>query len=182
MAVKQKKAASKVAGKKRDWRTGLFVTLGLIAAIVMLPTTVLLMVGMLPTLVAALFGKYGRGSIALTVGAMNLAGCSPFLFHLGLHGHSMQLAFELILDPLNIVVIYGAAALGYLINWSLSGIVSTVIVQRSYARLEDIKKHQEALVKRWGEEVTGELPLDEDGFPLSTKKESVESDDEEEQE
>ena len=109
---------------------------------------------------------------------MNLAGATPFLFHLWLNGHNMDTALTLISAPLTIVVIYGAAAIGYMVNWALSGIVSTVIVQRSHIRLEDIDKRQKELVVRWGEEVSGEVPLGQDGFPLhqSKKKKEDESD------
>ncbi|MCB1557043.1 MAG: hypothetical protein KDJ15_07000 [Alphaproteobacteria bacterium] len=136
----------------------------MVMAIVFMPTSVLLTVAMIPTLVAAIADRHG--SKALTVGAMNLAGTTPFLFHLWLEGHQMDTTWELVASPQTIVVIYGAAAIGYVINWSLAGIVATAIVQRSRVRLADIRKRQAYLVERWGAEVTGELPLDEDGFPI----------------
>jgi hypothetical protein len=137
----------------------------LIAAIVFMPTTILLFFGMLPTVVAAVIDRTGKGIKALTVGSMNLAGCTPFLLELWTKGHTVDQAVILITDPRAVIVIYCAAGMGYLIDWTMSGIVKIVMVQRSQVRLKEIRKLQEGLIERWGREVVGDLPLDAYGFP-----------------
>lgn len=137
----------------------------LLVAILFMPTTILLLFGMLPTVVAAVVDR-GGGTRALTVGAMNLAGCVPFLLELWTMGHSSENSMALITDPRTIIVMYSAAAIGYMIDWALSGIVATLMIHRATARLEKIRDRQDYLVERWGREVTGELPLDPEGFPL----------------
>ncbi len=159
----------RAGAKRKSWKYSFSWVMGVALAILFMPTTFLLCVGMVPTLVAVVTDPMGRGSKALTVGAMNLAGTTPFLFHLWVNGHNMDKALEVGLAPMTIVVIYGAAAIGYLINWALSGIVATLIVQRSHIRVEEIKKRQGALVERWGEKVTGKIPLDSRGFPRQTQ-------------
>ena len=46
----------------------------------------------------------------------------------------------------------------------------TVMTQRSKIRLSDMDKRRKNLIERWGEEVTGDMPLDEYGFPLEQKQ------------
>ncbi len=151
--------------KKSGWGLQIIMIFGLLAAVLFMPTTILLVVGMLPTVVAALIDRKG-GARAITVGALNLCGCVPFLMDLWTKGHTTELAVSLIKDPLTIIVMYAAAGIGYMIDWALSGIVATILVQRSTSRMEAIRKRQAELVERWGREVTGELPLDAEGFPV----------------
>ena len=151
--------------KKSGWGLQIMMIFGLLAAVLFMPTTILLVVGMLPTVVAALIDRKG-GARAITVGALNLCGCIPFLMDLWTKGHTTELAVSLITDPLTIIVMYAAAGIGYMIDWALSGIVATILVQRSMSRMEAIRKRQAELVERWGREVTGELPLDSEGFPI----------------
>jgi hypothetical protein len=61
---------------------------------------------------------------------------------------------------------YSAAGIGYMIDWALSGIVATIMIQRSSGRLKAIRTRQDEMVERWGREVTGEMVLDSEGFPL----------------
>lgn len=141
---------------------------GGITAAVFLPTTALLSIGCLPTVVAAFVDNSRRKTRAITVGAMNVAGCAPFVFELWQHGNGMTKAMSLVMDPMAIVVMYVAAAVGYLIDWSMTGIVANLLHQRGLARQQAIIARQETLVDVWGREVTGEMPLDQWGFALES--------------
>ncbi|MCK6417367.1 MAG: hypothetical protein L6Q57_00285 [Alphaproteobacteria bacterium] len=143
---------------------------GGITAAVFLPTTVLLAIGCLPTVVAAFVDSSRRKTQAITVGAMNIAGCAPFVFELWQNGNGMTKAISIVTDPMIIVVMYTAAAIGYLIDWSMTGIVANVLYQRGLARQKAIIARQEALVEIWGKEVTGEIPLDQWGFALDSQR------------
>lgn len=52
-----------------------------------------------------------------------------------------------------------------MVDWALSGIVATVLVERAKGRVEAIRKEQDDLVS-WGTEVKGDMPLDAFGFPI----------------
>ncbi|MCB9990814.1 MAG: hypothetical protein H6867_05475 [Rhodospirillales bacterium] len=166
-----------MAGRKRrksrkmGWKGQLLGIVGLLTAIVFMPTTIVLMMGMIPTVVAAVIDRSGKGTKALTVGAMNLAGCTPFLIKLWSTGHTSEMAVSLITDPRTMSIMFAAAGIGYLVDWAMSGIVGTLMLQRSTGRIVDIKKKQEALIERWGQEVAGEMPLDAYGFPLEVPEE-----------
>lgn len=174
-----------MAAKKKKKKTGaqarLFLVFGCLTAAALLASTVLLLVGMLPTLVAMIADRTKKGTLVLTVGAMNLAGCSPFLIELWAKGHTVDIAVSLITEPLTIVVMYCAAGVGYIIDWAMSGIVGTVMVQRAEQRVEDINKTQADVIERWGREVTGEIPVDPYGFPIQQETEETEQSKEDQQ-
>ena len=162
-------AGKKAGGGKKIGAVSLVVFFGLMVAVLVLPTTIVLAAGMLPTIVAALVHRAGKRTKILTVGAMNFAGCVPYLLPLWASDHSVSHALIILMDPRSLIVMYCAAGIGYLINWAMAGIVSTVMIQSAAGRLKDVKKKQAELVERWGPEVTGDLPLDAQGFVAETK-------------
>ena len=148
------------------WRAQILMISGGLTAAVFLPSTFLLLIGMIPT-PFAIFADRTRGkNKVLTVGAMNLAGCSPFLFELWTTDHSFAKSAEIVTDPFAIIVMWSAAAVGYIINWAMTGLVTATLYQRGQARQKSIQKRQQELVERWGPEVTGNIPLDPHGFPI----------------
>jgi hypothetical protein len=163
-------AKTKKNKKPMSWQARMFMVLGLLMAIVFLPTTTMLMVGMLPTIVCALVDRT-RGMVrTMSVGAMNLSGCIPFIIELWGRGNNFEVSFDYLTTPRTVIVMYFAAAMGYLIDWAMTGIVCSVMVEKAKGRIKDIEKRHADLVKRWGEEVTGRLPLDPEGFPLEEEK------------
>ncbi len=164
------KSAPAVAGKKKKSaaKGGLpvFMVGSIVMAAVFLPSSVLLTIGMMPT-IAVLFADPSHAKTkVVTVGALNLAGCVPFLLELWTQGYSLDKSFTIVSDPKAIIVMYAAAAIGYIFDWSLSAIVASVLYQRGIVRQELIRKRQEELALRWGPEVTGQLPLDHYGFAV----------------
>lgn len=159
MAKKKKK-------RKLTWKETLFLVMSLLLAIVFLPTTFMLCVGMLPTVVCGAVDRTQGMVRTMTVGAMNLAGCIPFIMGLWAKGHTFPMAFDYLVDPKTIIVMYFAAAMGYLIDWAMTGIVSSIMVEKGKGRIKDIEKRHAALTERWGKEVNGLIPLDEEGFPI----------------
>ncbi len=157
-----KKKSKKKAG--RSWQIQLMLVFILLAGIAAMSTTMLLLIGMLPTFVALFIDRTAEKTRVLTVGAMNAAGCTPFILQLWTTGAAMDNALTIITDPLTIVVMYCAAGVGYIIDWSISGLVGSVMVQRGGLRRNQIAKRQAELVERWGPEVTGDSPVDAYGF------------------
>ena len=143
---------------------GLLIVIGLI----FLPTTIFLAFGMMPTIVAYALDKTVGKNKTICVGAMNFAGCFPFLlqFWTEFGQQTVENAFRLAADVQTIIGIYLLAAGGYAIDAAVTGITASIIKQRSELRLKKIKKDQDALIKRWGEKVTGRYQLDDYGFPV----------------
>ena len=159
MAVKRKKR------RKRGWKFQVVFIVSVITSVVFSAIAIILAVGMVPTVVAAIVDKTEGKMRTMTVGAINFAGCTPFMIDVFKQGNSIETAITYIVEPQTIVVIYFAAGMGYTIDWAITGIVSSIMVQKGKKRRKDILKAQKDLVDRWGAEVTGALALDEYGFP-----------------
>jgi hypothetical protein len=151
--------------KKLGFKGQILLIAAIIAGVMFSSLSVVAAIGMVPTWVAWIVDRTEGRLRALTIGAMNFAGCVPFMMEIFMKGNSMDLAITYILEPRTIVVIYFAAAMGYLIDWAMTGIVASFQVQRTKSRLRQIGEEQKELTTRWGAEVTGAIPLDEFGFP-----------------
>lgn len=157
--AKEKKVKTK--GKKSSNNKGLgvkarlFLIVGVLLALVFLPTTMLLFFGMIPSLVAAFVSVRGRGARASTVTAMNLAGCVPYIFKLWSTSNDFEASIDILTSSNALMIIYTAAAFGYLIDWVVTGLVSSFLYQKGIARMKTIKKRQEELAERWGDGVGG---------------------------
>lgn len=135
-------------------------------AAVFLPVAVILFIGLLPTFVAFYADRNKKKIKPITVGAMNIAGCMPFIMELWTTDMSMSKALSIIVDPMAIIVIYSAAGVGYLIDWAVTMLVANFLYQRGGSRKNTIEKRQAELIERWGEEVNGKIPIDHEGFPV----------------
>ncbi len=171
MSEPSQKNAAQDKGKKKGLSLGYRILLisMIFAGLFSLPTALLLVVGMLPTVGAMLSSKAEQKARVISVGCLNFAGCFPFLLKLWAAGRTFERGIEIITDPVVIIIIYCLAGVGYIIDILLSGYVSSFLYQRGRARLTAIEARQQELVQRWGQEVTGKVPLDEDGFPRKTK-------------
>jgi hypothetical protein len=128
-----------------------FVPLGAL----MLPTTIMVVVGMIPTIVAFVIDRDPEKSAGMTVGSMNLCGVMPFLISLWQGGHTIDLAVQTLLHPFPYMMMYGAAAVGWLLYYGIPPMVAGGLAMRDTARSRDLDKKREALVEEWGFEVTG---------------------------
>lgn len=159
-------------GKRKEARQNqVLLIFGILLSVVILPSAIVFFFGMLPTLVVAFFiDRRRRKSLTVTVGAMNLAGTTPFLLRLWDRGHQPDEAFAIIGQPLTIIIIYTAASVGYLINWAVTGLVTSLKAEGGKGRLKQITKRKKDLEARWGREVTGKLQLDAHGFPVQQEE------------
>lgn len=163
-----KEEESAAEGKKKKGKLfspgKIFGVFGLVAALVFMPTAIVLGVGMLPSGVALLISRGVGRMRGITVTAMNLAGCAPFVLQLWTQNNDIEQAVRMVTDPRSIIVMYSAACIGYAIDWAISGLVSSFMVQISGSRMQQIIRRRAELVERWGREVTGEVQTDHQGF------------------
>ncbi len=124
-------------------------------ALIFLPTSMLLFFGMIPSMVAFFVSGRGRGARASTITAMNMAGCIPFVFKLWASGNDFEASFEIITNMRYMSIIYLSAAFGYMIDWVMTGVMSSFLYQKGVNRMKAIKKRQDVLVEQWGEGVAG---------------------------
>ena len=149
-------------------KTKLILLIVSVIGFIFLPTAVFLIFGMLPTLAAMAVDRSVGKNKTICIGAMNFAGCFPFLlkFWTDSAEQTIERALQLVGSVETILVIYILAAGGYAIDKAVTGITSSIIIQRMDSRVKKIKAEQDALVKRWGEKVMGVYKLDDYGFPI----------------
>ena len=146
---------SQVTAKPRINKSRIFLYLMLTIpiALMIIPTVIVLLFALLPTGVAFLIerGKGWYGGVC--VGAMNLAGTAPTLTDLWFTGHTIDAAFSALTDVFAIMLMYGAAAIGWLIYATTPNIVSAYMAMTAGRRITALKAQQKELVLKWGPDV-----------------------------
>lgn len=156
--------------RQGQWRAKLVLAFGLMVGAVFLPVAVVFMVGMLPSFVAFFVDNTRERTRAFTVALLNFVTCFPFMLDVAMKTQTLESAYDILLDPINVVVMFSGAVAGYFLDWTLAGISNVIMTTKARARLESIDKRHAELKRKFGIEVTGEIPVDVDGFPLHKDK------------
>jgi hypothetical protein len=156
-AESAKKASGKTKGKG-----GARIILAMIVFGSLVPfgaPTLLVCLGLLPALVALCTDTDPRKSAFTTVGFMNLAGVVPFIIELWEKGQTMEAAFTILRQPLTWLVMFGAAALGQLLLYTVPPFMVHSAVTTMESRLRRLREGLEHLEAVWGTEVATSKPL-----------------------
>jgi len=145
--------------QKESTGIGLWWVLGLLVLAAIstfaLPIVLLLTLGMLPSWVAFIVdGQPGRAA-GKCVMPLNIAGVAPYLASLlAVAGQGeMDTAFLLLTDPVTWLVMYGTAAIGWLIYFGMPYLVGGVIEIRAEHRKTQLVALRKELIEVWGEEI-----------------------------
>ena len=105
----------------------------IVLGFIFLPTAVFLAFGMMPTIAAFVTDRSVGRSKTICIGAMNFAGCFPFLleFWTETGQRTVESAFRLAAEVETIIVIYMLAVVGYAIDKAVTGITVSIIAQRT---------------------------------------------------
>jgi hypothetical protein len=144
-------------GRKRRGNIWMFLLLIIPAALVVLSTTILLLVGMIPTMVAFVIDRDPDKPAPITVGGFNFCGCLPFAIMLWQHGGGMAPLMKTLSDPLSWLAMFGSAAVGWAFYFGIPPLVAGAEVMRAERRVEDLKQKKVALVQEWGPDVAGDV-------------------------
>ncbi|MGH1402922.1 MAG: hypothetical protein ACRBDL_01635 [Alphaproteobacteria bacterium] len=155
MAKKGKSGKKGKKGGSLSMKGRIFLIALILLGVIFLPTSLLLLVGMLPSGFAFIVGARGRGVRASTVAAMNLSGCMPYIFKLWASGNDFEVSIDILSDPQTIMIMYLAAAFGYMIDFVVTGLVSSYLFQKGVRRMRAIKERQKVIISHWGREVAG---------------------------
>jgi hypothetical protein len=140
-------------------RGSTFVTVSVILvtalAMTALPLCILVLAGCLPTIVAVLVDRHRGRYLARTVGAMNLAGVMPGALKMWMVGISFHSLLQVINSPFTWLVMYGGAAAGWVLYFTVPPIVVMVFQVNSDETRRRLEARAKALVEEWGEEVSG---------------------------
>ena len=137
----------------RKSRIFLYLIMAIPICLMIIPTVIVLSVALVPTGVAFLVER-GKGYYAgLTVGALNLAGASPYLFDLWFKGHNVPAAIGIITNVFAWMMFYGAAMFGWAIYSTTPSVVSTFMTMTAGRRITTLRTTQRELVQKWGPDV-----------------------------
>jgi len=141
--------------RRRRGAGGLLVLLLFLipAAALFMPTALIVLVGMVPTLVALIVDRDPEKFAAITVGPINFCGVLPAALALWQGQHSVDRASAILSDPNTWLIMYGAAAAGWLIYFTVPPAVGAFIAHRNEVEIKRLTDHQERLVEEWGPEV-----------------------------
>ena len=141
-------AADTAKSNKMTW-----ILLAVPVAAVLMPTCMLLVVLMTPTMVAFIVdGSPGR-KFVVTVGMMNLAGSMPAIAELWAQGQSFQASFDGMSDVFAWAGALMASGIGWMIYWIMPPIISNYQGVASRAQVLSLRAKQKKLIATWGEEV-----------------------------
>lgn len=134
------------------------IVLGALAPV--LAPTLLVCLGLLPSLVALFTDTDPRRSAFMTIGFLNLAGVVPFVIDLWQQGQTMENALHIVRQPLTWLVMFGAAGIGQLLLFSVPAAMTMMAVARMEARLKTLREALVELKTVWGDDVATATPLD----------------------
>lgn len=147
----------------RNNSNGSLMLLGMVAMIaafvlilVSMASLVLLVFGLLPTFVAVLIDRSPQRFAFFSVFAMNFAGIFPYLLDLWMGSNSMSVAIDSLTNVFALFVMYGCAALGWILFIITPPVVTTVMTIIAQRRVTILRARQKKLLAEWGDQVTGE--------------------------
>lgn len=129
-----------------------------------LPTAIVLSVGLMPTLVALIVDVTRGRYLTKCVAGLNIAGVLPFLHKLLVTSHDVQTAMGIVSDAFAWLVMYSAAAMGWLMFMGLPGVVSMFKVLTAKRRVYVLQELQRSLLNEWGDCILPNTD-DKDGGP-----------------
>lgn len=118
------------------------------------PVAILISAGLVPAIVLGFTGKGENKALRLQcVTFANLGGVIPFTMQIWSRPQSLETVLS---DPINLVIMWGSAAIGYALIY-VGPIVATYILQgMSQDRIKQIVQQKQSLVEMWGHEVLGD--------------------------
>ncbi|MCH8098641.1 MAG: acyl-CoA synthetase [Proteobacteria bacterium] len=130
------------------------ISIAVVAALILsLPTVVLLFLGLLPALVAFIVDDNPRKYAAKCVVVTNFAGAWFFLLRLWTGDHSLTEAMAILTDVYAWLLMYSAAALGWLCYLWFPSIAALFMEMTAGRRIAGLKLKQKKLIEEWGEGV-----------------------------
>ena len=130
---------------------------------VSLPTVILALFGLLPTIVAWVIDRSEQKYAMFCVFGMNFSGLFPFLMDIWFRNHSTDAAIAVLTNVFDLMIIYSAAAFGWMLFIALPPVITTFLTVISERRVIVLKSNQQTILEEWGEgiiQVIGTLDVE----------------------
>jgi len=152
----EKEEKPKKGKKKGGPQNSLFLLVILGSMILFKETTLLIIAGMMPAIVAFVIDRRPQKYAAMSILILNVCGVLPFVFELWEVGHTMSNAIGILVKPTTLLVMWGAAFLGWLLTQVTPPFIGMILDVQRDESIRRQKKRQKALIKEWGDEVSVE--------------------------
>lgn len=126
-----------------------------LCAVKLMPTTLIVVIGMIPTAVAYFVDSSRDKTLGPVVLCLNFAGVVPALLKLWQQGHTMNNAMDIITQPIMLAIMLFPAAIGWMLYSYVPYLVIGVLRRKAEARIKTLEKYQQELVDQWGVSVAG---------------------------
>lgn len=148
--------SAKAPPKKQKKSGGFALSLPflLIAFTYGLPTSMIIISGLLPTLLCLLADREKGKIMTITVGALNLAAVMPAVFRLWQRGHTFENSADILSSPLTWLMFLLGALLGWLMAQAIPFMFVALISAKDKMSLDRIRIRQKQLIDEWGSAVT----------------------------
>ncbi len=145
-----------------------------VMAVVLLPTTIIIMIGLVPSAVAFFVDNSRERLLGSTVLSLNVAGVLPAVLRLWKTGHHMDNAIAIITQPSVLTMILVPSGIGWLLYIYTPQIASKLVRKRAESRIRALEKQQKELIEQWSPAVTNGVPMNPDEPQEKPKAESTE--------
>ena len=123
-----------------------------------LPSIIVVLVGMVPSIIALVADRSPRKYGALTVAALNFAGVIPYLVKLWAKSQNLENALNIVVDVFALMVMYGAAGFGWMIYMTIPTFVASIFMVVAQRRIAVLRENQRKIVEEWGESIARTEP------------------------
>ena len=121
--------------------------LSIIISVVFLPTFILLMGGMMPSMMAYVLDDTKKKSKAKAVSYLNLSGCFIVGMEFWTGDNSVDAALEVFFQPVNWVIMYGMAMFGWVLIRSLDPFIMSYLRLNYQMQQHNLRKRRKFLLK-----------------------------------
>ncbi|MCW8916548.1 MAG: transposase family protein [Magnetovibrio sp.] len=116
-------------------------------------TLILIIIGMLPTIVAFIIDRSKGKTASICVGSINFIGVFPYILSLWSQFDQLDSAMAMVGDIFTLLVMYSAAAFGWLLFLTLPSIISSFVIVLQQRKVAQLRGEQKDLIEEWGEDV-----------------------------
>jgi hypothetical protein len=113
-------------------------------------------IGMLPSIVTAIFDRKPRKTALQTISCANFCGVMVFAVDLWKKGNNLEYLGTILQNHLNWVIMYGSALIGLMTYIVIPVIIALLLDAKSSIESSDLKRQMQALRDEWGPEVAEE--------------------------
>lgn len=140
--------------KKKSGSWLILTPMILLAGTFLLPTTILVVAGMIPTALSYSVDRERGKLTSSTIGAMNFAALTPVLLRLWSNGQTLENALKMVTNPLIWILVLLGAMVGWVMAQVVPPLVVGLIATRDRRLLHKIRDRQKALIDEWGQAVS----------------------------